>query len=914
METIRRDALFSAWEQSATPAEMPAVLCATRRLADDLVRDYGRYRSARGDRAWPAPPCEAWRSWLQRRFEQHTLTQAMAGVGAPPRLLSDAETRALWREVVESGTRDRPLLQTGRMAEAALQAWTTAHDHRIALPLRVPDDEDADAFDAWSSDFVQRLRALDGITGAELPAWLCGALAGAALSAPPHLVLAALERPTPAQQALFDALATAGTQLQRLDSSRVADGEADIRHLPCTDTAAELDAVARAVLDRARTAPDTRIGVVVPDLDRRLDALRRRFDAVLCPWLAPGDNPAERPYAISKGAPLSEQPVIAAALDWLEWIAAPHGAALATASRCLLSPYWRGAEAPDRLVHIDHRLRERRHEQVALSNALVAGAPVVGPILGRVGSLAGETLPPSGWAQRFAQALDRLGWPGTLDSAEYQAHRAWNEALAAFGRLDAITGKLRARAALQRLRGLLGEQDFQPQGGDAHVQVLGLLEAAGLSFDSLFVLGMDEHTWPPEARPIALLPEGLQRARTVPQATAEGQLERAQAITADLLRTAPIVHFSWPTLVDEQAARPSPLLPAATGTDDATGTPLAAAHPPAWQALHDRTASEAWEDGQATPPEPAEALPGSTYRLGEHAECPFRAVAHHGLAADAPEAPEAAPDPMERGILAHEVMAAIWRRLRGSEALHALDDAAQKSLVEQAVDGCLARAVDRAPHRFTPGVVAVESLRLCRIAADLLALDRARLPFEVEMIEGALPEAADDRADHDIDVHGLRLRLRPDRVDHVPGVGRIVIDYKTGQASTPVGHTLNAPQLMVYAELVEDCVGVAYAVLRGGETGYVGVIDNEAAPAMPQLTRVEKLQKKLREEVLGADDWPAVRRLWDAQLQAVADDIRQGVADVAPLPGVCPRCDLQALCRVHERDAFATTINGEQGE
>jgi probable DNA repair protein len=897
MQRISRQDLFSAWQADALE---PPVLCATRRLADALARDYARRRAAAGAQAWRAPDCQHWRAWLAECFQRYAAAEAVAG-RMPPRLLAEPEALMLWRGVVEAASAQHPLLQTAQAARLAAEAWQLAHDYAIALPASVPDDEDAGAFDGWAQRFHGQLQSLQAVSGAELPGLLADAIADGRLPAPPRLVLAALERPTPAQQRLLSALESAGTELLRLEPA--ASGTLRIRYQPCADAHAELDAAARAVRDLALHEPEARIGVVVPDLAQRLEPLRRRFDAVLCPWLAPGDDPAQRPYAISQGEPLAAQPVVAAALDWLDWAGAPTGRPLSAAARCLRSPYWFGGAEPTAVGRAERSLRSRGYERLKLATAARAlagnGAGTAAEALSAVDT-GRDRAPPSAWAQRFAATLQKLGWPGRLGSAEHQAHRAWNEALGAFARTDALCGALDARAALSRLREQLAQQPFQPQGGAARIQVLGLLEAAGLAFDHLFVLGMDETAWPPEARPVPLLPEALQRRAGIPQATAEGQLERARAIGEALLATAPKLTLSWAATVDQQPSRLSPLWPPPEAQPEA----MLAAHPPAWENLRTVAAGEPWRDARATPPEAAQPLPGGERRLGEHAECPFRALAHFGLTAEAPAEPEAAPDARERGILAHEVMAGIWHRLRNSEALHALDAGAQSELVADCVEAALTRWRERAPHRFSEGVVAVETRRLQRHAEALLGADRQRAPFIVEWVEGAPPDSPEGRHDHPLALHGLQLRVRPDRVDFVPGFGRIVIDYKTGRADTPVGHTLTSPQLAVYAELVADCVGVAYAVLRAGDTGYVGLIDNDSIDALPAATRVEKLPKAAR-EALEATDWNAVRRLWEAQLATTAAGIRAGDAAVAPLPGVCRRCDLQPLCRIHETDALA---------
>ena len=894
MQHLDRDTLFTAWAD----AETLPVLCVTRRLADDLVHAYARYRSARGDTAWPAPDCLGWRAWLVDRFEALAQRDAIAGT-VPPRLLSDGEALALWYRIVSDASATHPLLQVPRMAQLAADAWQSAHDYCVALPVGLPEDEDASAFDAWAATFHHRLQELTAITVAEVPAVLESALREGRLAAPKRLAVGALDRPTPAQARLLEALAEAGTSLIRLEAPSWSQPTLD--YLPCNDRATEYATVAGAVRDAARARPEARIGVVVPDLALQRDAIQRSFDAVLCPWLSPGDDPARRPYRISQGEALAEQPVIRAALDWLSWGASARGAALNTASRALHTPFWQGGSETGVIAQLDRALRLARLDPVPLeqaARALPGATPTLAEAL-RAAALPRDRTLPSQWAQRFATALEALGWPGTLDSTAFQAHRAWNESLSAFGRLDSITGSLSSTAALRRLREQLHQQIFQPQSGGSHIQLLGVLEAAGLAFDTLFIVGLDESQWPPEARPIPLLPEALQRRAGIPQATAEGQLDRARAITDDLLTAAPEITLSWPTQVDEQTARLSALLPAPAHDP---GAPQASEPPPAWRALFSARAAEDWRDERAHAAPGDRPLAGGVQRLGEYAECPFRALAHYGLGAEAPSEPEAAPDPMERGQLAHDIMASLWRSLRDSDGLRALQPDAEARQVAEAVDHHLQAWRQRAPHRATEGVVTVERARLQRHVRALLAIDRSRTDFAVEWLEGALMDQR-GAIDHTIDLHGLTVRVRPDRIDHIPGVGRIVIDYKTGRTGTPVAHTLTAPQLAVYAGLLEDCVGVAYAPLRAGGTGYVGIIDNDAAEAMPMLTPVRKLRGA--KALLDDDDWAAVQRLWDAQLGAVAAGLRAGDARVDPLPGVCARCDLQPFCRIHTLNAFA---------
>ena len=100
MQRISRQDLFSAWQADALE---PPVLCATRRLADALARDYARRRAAAGAQAWRAPDCQHWRAWLAECFQRYAAAEAVAG-RMPPRLLAEPEALMLWRGVVEAAS------------------------------------------------------------------------------------------------------------------------------------------------------------------------------------------------------------------------------------------------------------------------------------------------------------------------------------------------------------------------------------------------------------------------------------------------------------------------------------------------------------------------------------------------------------------------------------------------------------------------------------------------------------------------------------------------------------------------------------------------------------------------------------------------------------------------------------------
>jgi len=83
---------------------------------------------------------------------------------------------------------------------------------------------------------------------------------------------------------------------------------------------------------------------------------------------------------------------------------------------------------------------------------------------------------------------------------------------------------------VRRLGQLCRQRLFQPETrGRPAIQVLGVLESAGLSFDGLWVMGMNDDQWPPPPRPNPLLPADVLRAAGASHASAEVELDFARA-------------------------------------------------------------------------------------------------------------------------------------------------------------------------------------------------------------------------------------------------------------------------------------------------------------------------------------------------------------------------------------------------
>jgi probable DNA repair protein len=426
------------------------------------------------------------------------------------------------------------------------------------------------------------------------------------------------------------------------------------------------------------------------------------------------------------------------------------------------------------------------------------------------------------------------------------------------------------------LRRLCNEALFQPESGDAPVQVLGLLESAGMAFDALWVSGLTDDAWPLRARPNPFLPIGLQRMAGIPESSAEGSLELDRRITGGWKQAAEEVIFSSPRRTEDRDLSPSPLIAAIAETT--VEVPAF----PGWRDLIFASRAVHVEEDSRAPPVAARTVRGGTRVLADQAACPFRAYARWRLGAETLESPAQGPDALDRGMLLHALMAGIWKEARTPAGLNA-------SLISRSAKAAVAGL--GLEGRFAE----LEVQRLVKLANEWLDAERERKPFEVVHVE----------AKRSLTIGTLEFTGRIDRMDRLEDGSHAVIDYKTGSRVTPndwLGPRPDDPQLPLYAVTAEEKVSaLAFAKLRTGDMKFLGFSSRE----------------KEIPGVKAAKSWDGLVADWRTELTALAGGFASGEAPVDPKRGLktCQNCDLHPLCRVHERiGGEAEDDAGEPGE
>lgn len=881
------DATFSAVARGGL------LLTANRRLAAHLRARYDDARRREGHLTWESLEVMPLSTWVRQRWEEDWPERVLIG---------DEACQAVWEQVVGDSVQagELALIGPGLASRKAREAWNLWRAWGLGdAELIAGESRETAVFRQWAAEYARRCHEHGWADESDALDRVVELLEGGALAPPGVIYLAGFDLLSPQQERLIAALRQAGAEVSEWEPGRPAGDLREVR-VAVMDPREELVLAARwarGLLSKGVAGP---IGIVVPELAKARQFVVR----TLRDQLAPGavlDPGALLPFNVSLGLSLADVPLVGMALTLIGVGDRPVD--IVDMGRVLRSPHLAGGreEAMAR-ARLANRLEQSGRTAVGLEGVVAAverepdGLTRLQALLGYWRGAAAtfrRWRRPSEWGRSFSERLRKLGWPGgeVPDSEAYQAVAAWRDLLAAWSSLDAVLGSLSHEQALTRLGRMAREQSFQPQGSEAPVQVLGTLEAAGLSFSHLWLTGMSDDVWPQAPRPNPFIPFHLQRDRRLPHATAEVELDYGRRVARRLLAAAPEVVASHPRRVDDREVGPSPLICHLQAVEAES---LSLPEDARYACAVCRTGMvERLQDAWAPPLGTCGVAGGGAELLADQAACPFRAFARHRLETRPLEELEPGLDRRDRGKLLHLVMEALWRRIKDSKTLQGMDDAALGKLIASVVADAGQDFFGQRPWLPQP-VTEIERGLLARRVVEWMQLERERAaPFEVLEVERGVTARLGD----------LELRLRVDRLDRLGDGREVLIDYKSGTANAGgwFGERPDAPQLPLYAVTHGMPVAaLAFASLKRGELGFVGWAED--ADLLPGK-KVRAFDPGKDPQRTGAKSWSDLLAQWQRVLTGLADAFSSGDARVAPKGAdSCTYCGLDPLCRIHEQE------------
>jgi ATP-dependent helicase/nuclease subunit B len=847
------------------------VITASRRLARVLTDEFHGSQQEQGRSVWNTADILPLDAFLKRCWGNYVWAAGPRGV-----LLDALQEQVVWEQVIRDSPAGDSLLRLPETARQAMEAWRLVQAYRLPLDGRFEATDDWAAFAAWARAFRKRCADNNWLEPARLADVLADLIKRGELPRAAPLFLAGFDELTPQQSDLFTALGA--TVLAETHNSQAVPERWILR-----ENGEEIRATAAWSRQRLEQNPAGRIGVIVPNLS----SVRAKVERIFRQELDPGStfDDLERSFHLSLGPALDRYPVVNAALLMLEF--ASGSLALPQAGMLLRSPFLGGAKTEwTKRAQLDAKLR--RDGVWDVSPALLRDRAEKCPLLERLLRKFEKQLrqlspaqPASQWSRDFSELLGALGWPGdrTLSSREYQVVEKWHGLLSSLATLDATLDAtpdatrptISFGQALSRVEELAAASPFQVENDGAPIQIMGLLEASGLRFDHLWIMGLHDEALPASVNPNPFLPISTQREHQLPHSSAERELEFAVKLLDRLLGSAPDLVLSYPATEGDRMLGPSPLV--------AGGS---------WLVAGDRDRESEWVrkmrasirieelHDETAPAVVAESMqPGGASLFKDMAACPFRAFAKHRLSAKPLEGTDLGVSKKDQGNAVHKTMALIWTELGSLSRL--------MELTLEEVRELISRSAASAIQQMGTGIGrGLERQRLERLLPQWLEIEKTRDAFTVQATE----------QERLVTLGGLQIRTRADRIDQLPSGREIILDYKTGILKWTgwEGHRPDEPQLPLYcATSAEPIAGAAFAVIRIGEMAFRGATEDRASlPGMKEMRA--DAPRTFGEQI---EEWRRV-------LEQLAANFRAGLAEVDPKHGACDLCGLRALCRIRE--------------
>ncbi len=883
------------------------VITANRRLSMELGRQYAYLMLDEGRTVWKTPDILPWGAWVRRSWDRGPGRDPGA-----PAVLTDSQLHLIWQDLIRTDVGRHHghesslwnIETTARTATGTLRLirqWGI--DTATLPPTRHPDHA---GFQRWLQAYEQQCLGRNRVDPYRLPDLLA--------EWPPTreglCLLAGFDYLTTQQQHLLTQWTQAGAQV-----ATVPLPNCDYQKIPCQvfPTAGDQwNAIAEWTRQCLADDPEGQVAIVVPDLRTCRDDLVSTLTEALAPGqvVHPGDS-RELPFHVSLGDPLARHPMGRGLLFLLMLLCT--GRSDQEKSEAFLRSPW--------IAHHHDELLSRSHAALALREALpwehtlhdlaraldTQDCPLLSTRLDRALSAvaaAPNRAPLSAWSTFISDLLEILGWPGgdlPLNSDQYQAFRSIREQIMELGSLEEVSENCGLLRAVSLLGQLLGSRIFQPEAGAARVQVLGIDEAAGLMFDHIWFANLTEEEWPAPATPTPFVEIAVQREAGCPFVDADSIQQQAEARHRRLAGSTLHLVQSRPEREGDTEQIPSPLVASCPHPEPVAAVVQTLFHrlQPVQSPVHTLVDAKG-------PRLMAGTASGGTGLIKQQSICPRGAFLRYRLGARTYPMNQPGLDAGQRGSLVHAILASVWGKLQDSKTLAATSHDSLQHLIGDVIDHAAGKY--RMASGCGPRFFASQRVWLLDTLMEWFQIERERIvPFTVIGREQSAS----------LNLAGLRLAFRIDRIDRLNNGSLVLIDYKTGSLKSVQDWSDRRPmepQLPLYA-LSQGVRGeghslaaVAWARIRLGECAMSGILDPTAMDSCP-TTLADHPQAKVRpyhHKSPGAEfpddefkDLYTQQQDWGQNLEALAAEFLAGEAGINPREqGVCRDCPTPAFCRM----------------
>lgn len=849
------------------------VLTPNRRIAADLKLQLTNYLKNQTNTAYDTPQILPLDAWLVELWNNHYPFYLQNNM----QLLSEKQELAIWEKIVEQDKTDWLFdkVSTAKMAKDTydlIVKWDILEDG-----LANTYDEESRLYLKWHNKFNQYLKKQTAATNAALAKHIQTALEQNIIQISNAVIFAFFDEFIPSVDKLRQTL-SAQTVVEIFENQQ-SQGACFVH--AAKDTTNELiDMVCWA--KKQYLSGKKRIACVVSDLQAKRSELLPIIDEYL------NHQGKEIFYDISAGTSLFNYKIVKSAINIFQLQKINQ---LSIIQEILLCPYIKGyqEERAARNKIVEHLIQENVPD-FSIQDILLMSrdqnssyySPILSEMLVKYLSNAHEGLDnqqPSEWLSYLLQILEIFQWPGsfTINSEEYQAYNKFEKILSSIISLDHVYTTTSLNKILSVIKYHTVNTDFQIESPKTSIQFLGVLEASGRMFDSVWIANITDSSWPQAPNPNPFIPRSIQSKYNLPHSTAERELVFCKKLTSRFSKSANEIVFSYGKLQEDRIQYPSPLV---------QQFPTYEKNYKIISKYTIQNNSEKFvffEDDFAPGLEKSYKTTGGSEILRQQAECPFKAFTSFRLNIKEYSQPNFGISYLQRGILLHACLENTYSMLqKQSNANSQVDD-----LIKDAVDLAIQSNLSAKFIKYYKNLLKIEKIRLNNLIKEWLEFENARDNFSVKHLEHKQKIILGD----------LAFNLRIDRIDKINGAFAIV-DYKSS-AATGIdwfSDRPDAPQLLMYLISSQlDIRSLVLAQVKRGNMLYRGITCSQ-------------------DGFLGLDTYPEIqdKHAWDSQkvqwqntLEQLVENFKDGHAYIQPkYTTTCDNCGFNQLCRVNDEAIY----------
>ncbi|TQV76574.1 hypothetical protein FLL45_01025 [Aliikangiella marina] len=841
-----------------------------------------------------APKANTFLGWQSHLLEQLSFHYPV------PKLIKSLEIKT-WLKNQISGDENWLLTNELGVAEKVLEAFRVMRQWDCQLSdLGQLETVENQYFAKWIGELESFLDANDLLPDFALCNFLCEQIDDLQSLLPSELLTIGFNQLTPAEQKLLDLVSQKSVRWQTFFPSQKP---ASATRVECEQFKQELEFAAELASKRVVDAPDKTIAVVVNQLSNHIDLVHQCFSDTFqpdehLPWKPLGKTA----YNVSAGQPIAEFPPIYVALSILQL--SSKGLDLTTLRLLKTTPFihWGDYSNQIRSFLHDQSLLGYRHYSLDRIRSAIDSHPECDKLIQlkiRLDSIENkptQARPMSAWVDLWLSELNAWRWMNneTVDNNQNLMSEFY-EALKSSVSLASVNPKPSKSAAFEYFQQVLKQSAFQMPSDRTNLHILGILEASGLVFDELIMVGFGRHNWPAKSQLNPFLPVAFQQANHTPGSSAEREYEYTRDLSQSLLNSATNLWVTYSKTEQDSLTGESPLFSHLPETDIAD-----------W--LSQKATYQVQSDYEWTCDEKitidTKAIKGGAYLLSFYAACPFKGMSQFQFGIRPAQQTELGIEAKIRGAWLHRALELFWREVKTSSALQALSTEHRQTLIENVLIEAKSEFEKPLYASASPVIVDLEFEKLARQIDDWLEIDSQFGDFKVAT-----------EVEKQLTIGPLDFTFRVDRIDYLNDGSIAIIDYKTGNVDVKkwLGKRPDEAQMPAYVLACEEenVNSLSYAKIKTGETKRVGVWftpeSNSQSSFDYQFLEITEDGQKDRTRYFQANPnleltSDSLSEQWRDNLQRLANAIAEGVMPVSPKSRSqsCRYCDFSDFCRINE--------------